>query len=55
MAKKIIGVLLILSGIGLLAGALAGKDTSENLIFSTLFIGGGIILMFFKNKTQKDV
>lgn len=55
MVKKIIGVLLILSGIGLLAGALAGKDTSENIIFSILFIGGGFILVSLKNKTQKDI
>jgi Na+/H+ antiporter NhaC len=55
VAKKIIGVLLILSGIGLLAGALAGKETSENLIYSILFIGGGVILISLKNNTQKEV
>lgn len=54
MAKKIIGVLLILSGFGLLVGALAGKESSENIIFSLLFIGVGAILISLKKNTQKE-
>jgi len=53
MVKKIVGGLLILSGIGLLVGALSGKETSENLFYSLLFIGGGILIISLKNKNEK--
>jgi len=49
---KIIGILLIISGAGLLIGAMGGKEVSENVVFSILFIVVGIILMTIKKKKK---